>query len=1241
MFGRRKKWLLFWCLLPPLVALAAALAYPLWFPALLRPLAKRSGVTYNTCVRVGWDRLALTDVRFGDADARVEIQKVECLAPVRWAWRVWRDGSAGADTFARLEGVKIILPDTSQSGLPRRWPAPHEQFQRLQSHLGLAHRWLPVVRVSNGVVVWQDRELRFGPMVWDRGSLTGELAWPGFAAPARLSANVPVRGPVDLDLRIDRFGLDAKLRMAETNGALSVDGNLVWKTVRADGLARFGPGDRLPSEARLRCDTFQIPGDLVGFTPYGQIAGAFAADWRTNGFSLSLRAKALASAEAMAAPDLDLDLRANGGTNRFRLGKLRFATAGFVADLAEPAELDFSGRLLSERGTIRLSADLRNLPGLAARGELEGSVVFRPAPGGIPSMVVNLGGTNLRFGSTDLPRLRLEAGLDWPMFELRSAEAEFGQGPSLSARARGNLATRWIDEGRLRLSGAPRRGALPSGFGCESVDLEASCSGSVTQLVHSATLRLANWKMPHFTPQTINAHWKGTNSTVGDFGARVAAAGGSVTLAGAAELRRDAMGFRCDTLVLAKGEEPLLSLAEPFRIGVSNPANQAGLGVDGARGFTLGTVRLRGAGRELALSGMFRSPDAAVSLVLTNLEPSLLQPFFEQSMNPLALRKARLDASLAHGVFLGSGSASFSAFLDGATEFAADLDFEAVPGRLKVTRLAVSETARLVLEAKAELPLSLTPLRPGRRFAFDFGQPISVRASSETNAVFWNQLATMTGLDLGHPFASLEVDGAIREPQGRIRFSTEHLGFADARTNFPSLGDVRLVLRLDKDKAIVEQGSLLLEGQPVALGGQMRLGPEFWTGRPEEIAPYLLKNSTVRLSSEHFQVKALARLFPGLLMAQGEADLDISLLPDKRFAGDLALRKLATEPIQSLGALRDVDASILFEGQTATVTKLQGVLGGEPVVVKGTVDFSNALAKPGWPLLNLTVKGENLPLARNPDLVLRGDLDLVVTNRSRGEPVIGGVVNLKNSYFLGDLGTLVPRRLAKAGQRPPYFSVEREPWSAIQLDLRVRGEKFVKLRGAFFEGEASAALKIGGSLGDPVALGDVTLNSGLVKFPFANLVVQQGIATLGEEDSHRPKVLVTAGSRAFGYELKMQTRGFADEPVIEFASVPPLTSEQVVLMITAGELPHREVTFGNTDKAGNLALFFGKGLWSKLKSGAGGGERLIVRSGEDLSEQGKQTYYVEYKLSENWSLVGEYDRFSALNAGFKWRFYSK
>ncbi|MEO6035964.1 MAG: translocation/assembly module TamB domain-containing protein, partial [Verrucomicrobiota bacterium] len=194
-------------------------------------------------------------------------------------------------------------------------------------------------------------------------------------------------------------------------------------------------------------------------------------------------------------------------------------------------------------------------------------------------------------------------------------------------------------------------------------------------------------------------------------------------------------------------------------------------------------------------------------------------------------------------------------------------------------------------------------------------------------------------------------------------------------------------------------------------------------------------------------------------------------------------------------------------------------------------------------------------------------------------------------------------------------------------------------RSPIFRGELSTSLKIEGTLKEPMALGDATINSGVVQFPFANLRVDQGFISLTSENPYRPQLSVNASARTFGYDVKMILSGPAEKPVVEFSSNPGLTSEQILLMITAGELPRDEIAFSTQQKAGRLAFFLGKSLFSKF--GSAEESKLEIRSGDDVSEQGKETYFLEYKLTKDWSIVGEYDRFGGVNAGVKWIFFSK
>ena len=121
----------------------------------------------------------------------------------------------------------------------------------------------------------------------------------------------------------------------------------------------------------------------------------------------------------------------------------------------------------------------------------------------------------------------------------------------------------------------------------------------------------------------------------------------------------------------------------------------------------------------------------------------------------------------------------------------------------------------------------------------------------------------------------------------------------------------------------------------------------------------------------------------------------------------------------------------------------------------------------------------------------------------------------------------------------------------------------------------------------------------------------------------------------------MEVSGPADAPIIQFSSTPPLSSEQIVLMITAGQMPQEQQVYSTQQRAQTLALFLGRDMLSKFGFGDDTEQRLTIVSGEEISVQGKPTYRVEYKLTPKWSLTGEYDQFNDFNAGVKWRVYSK
>jgi translocation and assembly module TamB len=381
---------------------------------------------------------------------------------------------------------------------------------------------------------------------------------------------------------------------------------------------------------------------------------------------------------------------------------------------------------------------------------------------------------------------------------------------------------------------------------------------------------------------------------------------------------------------------------------------------------------------------------------------------------------------------------------------------------------------------------------------------------------------------------------------------------------------------------------------------------------------------------------------PDILAPQGEFSVKLGLKRGGKISGEMDFENVTTRPLATLGPMRNVHATALLENDEITLTNAAANIGGQPIRLHGDVQLGeNFWRNKSLPPFQLYVSGTNVPLVRQANVLVRADLNVAITNYVATNAIVAGTVKLRDSFFLSNLKDLAPGKVAAPERRPPYFSIEAEPFANWRLALQVTGEKFLKVQSPLFRGVVSTTMQLEGTLKEPLALGEARINSGNVTFPFGSLAVQQGFVSLTSANPYHPQLFVNATAQRLGYDIKMEATGPADQPIVQFSSSPPLSSEDIVLMLTTGRSPQGIANAGTRQRAQGIAVFVGKNLLSEFGIGGGGEDRLTVRSGEQVTEAGKPTYEVEYKLTDEWSLVGEYDRFGDYNAGLKWRIYSK
>ncbi len=289
--------------------------------------------------------------------------------------------------------------------------------------------------------------------------------------------------------------------------------------------------------------------------------------------------------------------------------------------------------------------------------------------------------------------------------------------------------------------------------------------------------------------------------------------------------------------------------------------------------------------------------------------------------------------------------------------------------------------------------------------------------------------------------------------------------------------------------------------------------------------------------------------------------------------------------------------------------------------------------------MDLNLKGKNLPLVRSTGVLLRSDLNLRIQSDASGTGNVSGEARLRDGLILVDVGSLVPRggvASVPARRPPPYFNVEVEPMNQWKLDVRVVGNRFLRLRTPVLTGIASVDARLDGTLQTPRAVGDIILNDGELRLPFARLNIDEAFARLTEADPYDPEIRLEATGQHLGYDLIFELSGKASDPRLDLQASPVLTSEEVLLLVMAGVTPRQSGQSDASNRALKLGMCFSQCVLGDL-FGTDENGRLTVSTGERLSRQGKETYRFDYEVADRWTVVAEYDEFDRHNAALKWR----
>ena len=1220
-----------------LALVAVVLTARFWFPPLMERGAERLGVTYKKYERLEDGRFAISELVRTNEAFDLKIERIEGFRPWQWLKNVREGKTNDLPEYLVVNGWRVVIHgdrEKKEESKPER--GVYDYYQLAEQYIEVAKKWAPKALFLNGVVEFKDRHVTFATITWENGRLEGAGTWPEEAVPLDIKARL-TEEPYQLSFAMHPLDFRTRLRAWETNETVVAQVDTFYKGNKLAANAQWSTNGILPMEATLRSEDFNLPAELVKLERYQNLTGDLTAKWEDDSYTFNLQAHAEPLGSATNLPPVDIVLGAAGDTNSVRVEELSAMAPGLRLSASAPIEVNYQGRLLSERSRLDVLAELEKLPWIEMKGRIEGNLVLEQGEK-LPLVNFQLSGQNVGLEELETSSLEIEGAVDWPMVEGLEGRVRFGTNGVMEFSAAGNIQEQRIENATIKAQGAIAQEALPPQVSYDSIDLVARASGPLTNLQHEARLELSGFRAPEIRPLNLDLQWHAQQAQFDQLALLAKAGAAELFLSGAGHVDGASTNLVVRELRLTKSDEPVLQLAQPFEISLlsTNIGN-------GARPLIrIGSMRWEGENRALHLSANLAWPESGdIFFATTNVSPDLFQAFVTRSLSGLELAQLGVDADWnqgpLHAAVKGDLSVEQDPFDEVSARFAAEMDGSG----LTLSDLDVVGTNGTIVTARGFLPVSVHPVSSERPVRLASRENLDFHVRTAPNEKFWKKVGELASIQLQDPSVQLDVTGTTRQPTGKLEFSVAAVDLLRTNQALPEVRNIEGSLVLNEEVLRIPSIQFEVEGEPVRVTAETPLGQGFWSMRREEVQKYLMTNSTARVVARNLDVASFVRFAPEYVAPAGTVNINAGVDPGLALSGFLRVTNVSTRPLPTIGVVENIFANVRLEGRVVQLEELSAMLGGETVVVEGMVDVSEEQLARTFPGLKLTVKGQNVPLARNPDIILRSDLDLVISNMETNPPVISGMVNLEDSVLLQDIATLVPGRVASPSKRPPYFSVEQDPVDGWRVDLRVRGVDFMRVRSPFFHGQVSANFHVTGTLEEPMALGEATISSGRIIFPFGTLGVNQALVSLTSEHPYMPHLFLLAKGRVFGYDITMQAEGAADEPVIEFSSVPPLTSEEIVLMLTTGQIPRSDFGFSNEERASKLALFLGKSFWQKLNPGGGGEERLIIRSGEDVSEEGKQTYSVEYKMTDDWSLTGEYDRFGDLNAGVKWKIFSK
>lgn len=401
----------------------------------------------------------------------------------------------------------------------------------------------------------------------------------------------------------------------------------------------------------------------------------------------------------------------------------------------------------------------------------------------------------------------------------------------------------------------------------------------------------------------------------------------------------------------------------------------------------------------------------------------------------------------------------------------------------------------------------------------------------------------------------LEVSGTYAGPVIAAKLEARDLR-SPSQPKLPP-ADLKIELAAKDNRLTVTGTATAPDFAPAELKASMPFRPAEWAEHPELLMeePVDARVDLPRLDISRFAslVPAADKLTgvltgivvvtgnPGKPAVKGSVDLTGAGL---RFRND------------RFPAVESGGARVEFGLDRIELKNLKATVAGGTLSGGGTLAITGG--KPGD--INLRLQGNHLPLLRNDLLILRVNADL----RMQGaweRAVLSGTVGAVDSIFYRDIELLpigAPFTGPAAAALPkidapaaPAASLP-QPFGAWGLNLTIRTEEPVLIRGNLANGEVAGSMRVGGTLAAPAPDGSFVIRDFRASLPFSTLSVKSGTVGFKPASGFDPILEIRGTAEPRPYLVTVFVYGRASNPQLVLTSNPPMPENEIMTLLATG-----------------------------------------------------------------------------------------